>query len=147
MRYSEFVEVYEALSSTTKRLEKETILAEFLKKLAKKGKSEWIYLLRGRVVPHYDSGEFGISLQLTIKAISRSLGIASDKVVEKFRKIGDLGEVAEGFVEKKKQETLFRKQLEVSKVFENLKRLMDIEGKGAVDKKLGLISELLGQST
>ena len=35
MFYSEFVEVYEALRKTSKRLEKETILAGFLKEFAK----------------------------------------------------------------------------------------------------------------
>ena len=38
MQYDEFVELYEALSATTKKLEKTAILAEFLKKLEKKGK-------------------------------------------------------------------------------------------------------------
>ena len=53
MDYSEFVEVYEKLSSTTKRLEKVSIIAEFLKKLVKEGKSEWIYLFNGRVVSDF----------------------------------------------------------------------------------------------
>ena len=147
MLYSEFVEVYEALRKTSKRLEKETILAGFLKKLAEKGKSEWVYLLRGRVVPDYDSKEFGISGQLTIKAIAKSLGVKSEKVVERFRKIGDLGEIAEEFVLKKGQGTLFFEKLSVEKVFSNLRKVMDIEGKGTVDRKMILLSELLGQAT
>jgi len=36
--------------------------------------------------------------------------------------------------------------LTVGKVFENFNRIMLIEGKGAVDKKLGLVIELLGQA-
>ena len=143
MQYSEFVEVYEELSNTTKRLEKISILAEFLKKLKKKGKSEWIYLLLGRVLPDYDSGEIGISTQLTIQAISKASGVGKEDVVKKFRKIGDLGEVAEELVGKKKQSTLFSSRLSVSKVFENLRKLVTIEGKGTVGKKLDLISELL----
>jgi DNA ligase 1 len=146
MFYREIVNVYEALGKTAKRLEKEVILSEFLKKL-KKGESSWIYLLRGRVVPDYDSKEFGISGQLTIKALAKSLGIKSEKIVLEYRKVGDLGEIAEKFVSKKGQETLFSKKLSVEKVFSNLKRLMEIEGKGSVEKKMGLISELLGQAT
>ena len=144
--YSDFVNIYEALSKTSKRLEKEKILAVFLKELAKNGKSEWIYLLRGRIVPDYDSREFGISNQLTIKAIAKSLGVKTEKVIERFRKIGDLGEIAEEFVSKKGQGTLFSKRLSVEKVFSNLKKLMEVEGKGAVDSKMSLISELLGQA-
>jgi len=146
MKYSEFVELYESVANTSKRLEKEVILSDFLKKI-EKGKSEWIYLLRGKVRPDYDSREFGISSQLTIKAMAKSLGIKSEKIVSEYRKIGDLGEIAEKFVGKKGQETLFSKKLSVDLVFNNLRKLMEIEGKGAVDKKMGLISEILGQAT
>ncbi len=141
MRYSEFVDVYEALSATTKKLEKIEILAEFLIKI--KEHPKWIYLLRGRVLPDYDEREFGISGQLSIKAIARASGVKPEKVVERFKKLGDLGNVAEELVGKKKQGTLFSKNLEVQKVFDNLEKLVSIEGKGAVDKKLNLIVELL----
>lgn len=143
MQYSEYVEVYEALASTSKKLEKTAILAEFLKKLEKKGKSEWIYLLRGRVFADYDSREFGISDQLVLKVIGVAFGIKNDDVQERFNKIGDWGEIAEFYAEKRKQSTLFSKRLEVEKVFSNLRAISDIEGKGAVDKKLSLVSELL----
>lgn len=147
MAYSEFVELYEELGGTTKRLEKTEILAKFLRNLERKGKSEWVYLLRGRVVPDYDSAEFGISTQLTIKAISVTSGVSQEKVIGELRKIGDLGEVAEKFIGKKTQGTLFSKKLSTEKVFENLKKVMIVEGRGSVDKKMGLISELLGQAS
>jgi DNA ligase-1 len=147
MRYSEFVEVYEALGNTTKRLEKTAILAEFLKKLKKEGKSEWIYLLNGRVVPDYDSREIGISTQLALKAISHSFGVSDEEVVRRFKKTGDLGGIAEEFSGKKKQATLGAKRPEVEKVFENLKKIMGIEGKGTVDRKISLVSELLANAS
>jgi DNA ligase-1 len=147
MKYKEFVDVYELLAGTTKKLEKVDILAGFLRELSKKGKSEWIYMLRGRVLPDYDPREFGISRQLVIKAISRTFGISNEKVVEKFRKIGDLGEVSEEFAGKRNQTTLFGEKLSAEKVFDNLRRLVDIEGKGAVDKKLNLVGELLSSAS
>ena len=143
MQYIEFVELYENLSNTTKRLEKTAILSEFLKKLKSKGKSEWIYLLNGRVVPDYDARELGISQQLTIKGISTAFGVPESKVFERFKKIGDLGKLAIEFSEKKRQSSLFSSKLTVEKVFENISKLMDIEGKGTVDKKISLITELL----
>jgi DNA ligase-1 len=147
MDYSEFVEVYEKLSATTKRLEKTEILSFFLRKLKLKGKSEWIYLLLGRVVPDYDAREIGISTQLALKAIAYSFGVKEDEVVKRFRKIGDLGEIAEEFSKKKKQSTLGMKKPSVEKVFGNLRKVMDVEGKGAVEKKLALVSELLGAAS
>jgi len=44
---------------------------------------------------------------------------------------------------KKKQGTLFSHTLTTQKVLENLKKLPTLEGKGTIDKKLSLISELL----
>jgi len=143
MQYSEFIEVYDALSATTKKLEKTAILAQFLKKLAKKGRSEWIYLLRGRVLADYDSREFGISDQLTLKAIGFAFGIKADDVQNNFNKIGDWGKVAELYVEKRKQSVLFSSKLNADKVFSNLRAIVGIEGKGAIEKKINLISELL----
>lgn len=147
MNYSEFVEVYEKLSGTSKRLEKTSILAGFLKSLKQKGKSEWVYLLLGRVVPDYDSREIGISTQLAIKAIAHSFGISEADVLKRFKKVGDLGEIAEEFADKRKQSTLSLKRLGVEKVFGNLRKIMTVEGKGAVDRKMALVSELLGNAS
>ncbi len=147
MQYAEFVEVYEKLSATTKRLEKSSILAEFMKVLKQKGRSEWAYLLNGRVVPDYDPAEFGISRQIAIKAIAQAFGISISDIENRFKKIGDLGEIAEEFAEKKKQKTLFSRKLTVDIVFNNLKKIMAVEGKGAIERKLALISELLGAAS
>ena len=146
MKYSEFVEVYERLSKTTKRLEKVDILSEFLKKLSKDDDEEWIYLIRGKVLPDYDSREFGVSGQLIIKVISKASGVSSEIIGQKFNKLGDLGEVAEELMKNRKQAPLYSKKLTVDKVFDNLRKLFDLEGKGSVDKKTSLIAELLTNS-
>ena len=142
MKYSQLSELYDALASTPKRLEKIDILSQFLLKIKKSGNSKWVYLIRGRVLPDYDAREFGISRQLIIKIISKSSGISSDKVVSEFNKIGDLGEVAKKFIEGKKQATLFSSKLSVDKVFDNLIKLFELGGKGSVDKKIGLVAEI-----
>ncbi len=147
MQYSEFVNLYEALTKTAKHLEKTEILSEFLKKLKTRGNPEWIYLLKGRVFPEYDSREFGISDKLTIKAIAKAAGIKEEELHKRYRKIGDLGELAEEFIGRRKQSTLFNSTLKTAKVFDNLKKLAGIEGKGAVEKKLSLISELLNSAS
>jgi len=146
MKYSEFVEVYERLSKTTKRLEKTDILSEFLKKLSKDDDEEWVYLIRGKVLPDYDSREFGVSGQLIMKVISKASGVSLDAIGQKFNKIGDLGEVAEELMKNRKQAPLYSKKLTVDKVFDNLRKLFDLDGKGSVDKKTSLIAELLTNS-
>ncbi len=143
MYYLRFVDVYEKLAATTKRLEKTAMLADFLKELHTKGKSEWVYLLRGKVVPDYDSRELGISTQLILKTLSVVFGVSQAKVVSDFNEKGDLGGLAESYAEQRQQQALFSKKLEVEKIFGNLRMLLKIEGKGTVDKKVALLSELL----
>ncbi|MFH0711785.1 MAG: ATP-dependent DNA ligase [archaeon] len=145
MDYSRICEIYAALEGTTKGLEKTEILAGFLEEI--RGEPEVVYLLQGRLFADYDNRELGISHQLMIKVISRTAGISEDEVVNKFKKLGDLGKVAEAVLGKKKQRALFSGKLSVEKVMENLRKVPTFEGKGTVDLKIGLIVELLHSAT
>jgi DNA ligase 1 len=146
MRYEKLVEVYEKLSSTTKRLEKIEILSKFLENLDEKDK-EVLYLLLGDIYPEYDERKIGISNQLAIKAISKATGTSDNLIVKEWKKLGDIGEVAEFFTKTKKQTTLHSHILTTEKVLENLRKLPELEGKGTVDRKISLITELLTSSS
>ncbi len=69
MHYSKLCEIYEELEKNPSRLKKAEILSEFLKTIKHEKHREIIYLLQGRVWPDWEEKEFGISEQLTIKAI------------------------------------------------------------------------------
>ena len=142
MLYKELVEVYEKISLTTKRLQKIEILSEFLKKI-KKEEKEILYLLIGNIYPEYDQREMGISTQLAVKAISKATGVNPKEVINEWKNIGDLGEVSKKLIENKKQSTLQTYKLTTSKVLENFRKLPELEGKGTVEKKISLITELL----
>ena len=143
MHYSQLCEVYEGLEKNPGRLKKTEILAEFLKKLKNEKNKEIVYLLQGKAFPDYSEKEFGISEQLCIKALEKSSGISKKEIILKWKKTGDLGLVSEEIMSKKKQNTLFSNKLTTEKVLDNLKKLPELVGKGTVDKKMGLISELL----
>ena len=107
-----------------------------------------IYLLQGRLFADYDNRELGVSTQLVIRAIGKASGINDSEVVDEFREIGDLGKVAESILEKKKKQTsLFVKKLSIEKVLNNLQKLPILEGRGAVEEKVGSIVELLHSAT
>ncbi|MFH1787451.1 MAG: ATP-dependent DNA ligase [archaeon] len=142
MRYKKLAQLYEELSSTTKRLEKIETLSKFLKYLPKEDK-DIMYLLLGDIYPEYDERRIGISSQLAIKAISKSTGTPEKKVIHEWKILGDLGLVAEKFTLHKKQTTLDSHVLTMKKILENLRKLPELEGKGTVAKKLSLITELL----
>ncbi len=142
MRYKHLAELYESLSATTKRLEKTEILSKFLREVSEEDK-DILYLLQGEIYPEYSEKKIGISNQLAIQAISKSTGTEKDKVVKEWKSIGDLGKVAEKLTKEKKQHTLQSHVLTTEKVLENLRKLPELEGKGTVNKKLALITELL----
>ncbi len=146
MRYKKLAELYEFLSSTTKRLEKIKILSEFLKDIDKSDR-DVIYLLLGNIYPEYEEKKIGISSQLAIKAISKATGTEKDKVIKEWKSLGDLGKVSEKLTKNKKQHTLESHTLTTQKVLENLRKLPDLQGKGTIDKKIALITELLTSAT
>ncbi|MFH1365459.1 MAG: DNA ligase, partial [archaeon] len=143
MEYKRLAEFYEEVSKTPKRLEKIEITSKFLKKIPKHDK-EVLYLMLGDIYPEYDERKIGISHQLVIKALAKTTGINQNKIVKEWKTLGDLGEVAKKLTDIKEQSTLTQnKILTTDHVLKNMRKLPELEGKGTVDKKMSLITELL----
>ena len=143
MEYTQLVDIYQELESTTKRLEKTFIISKFLKNIKEDEIEQTILLLQGKVFPNWDDRKIGVASRMVLKAINKATGINLDKIEKEWAKIGDLGKVAQELTKTKKQSTLFSEKLTVKKVFQNLQKLPTLEGQGAVNKKVGLIAELL----
>lgn len=143
MEYSKLVEIYEQLNKTTKRLEKTCIISGFLKEADLDDIGHIMLLLEGRVFPNYDAREIGVASRLMLKSLGVATGISAEKIENDWKKLGDLGLVAEAIVKTKKQATLHSTKLTVKKVFDNIRKLAEIEGEGAVERKTQLIAELL----
>ena len=146
MEYLKLVEIYKKLEETTKRLEKTHIISEFLKTIPKEDIPEIVLLLQGKLFPNWDDRKIGVASRLILKAISTATGISIPKIEDEWRKVGDLGIVAENLIKQKKQATLFSQELSVKKIFNNLRKLAELEGTGTVEKKMQLIAELLTSS-
>jgi len=143
MEYLKLVDVYEQLNKTTKRLEKTHIISEFLREVSIDDTEHVMLLLEGRVFPSYDSREIGIAARTMLKSLSAATGISADKIEKEWKRQGDLGLVAELIVKTKKQSTLHSTKLTVKKVFDNIRKLAELEGEGTVERKTQLIAELL----
>jgi DNA ligase-1 len=147
MLYRALVGAYAQLQQTTKRLEKTSVLAQFLTAVPADELEHVLLLLQGRVFPQWDSREVGMSTQTLLKAIALAAGFAPDTVEKHWGTSGDLGATAAEFIGKKKQATLFSQDLTMKKVFDNLLKLASQEGQGTVDKKIALFAELLTSAT
>ncbi|PIO03040.1 hypothetical protein COT48_06375 [Candidatus Woesearchaeota archaeon CG08_land_8_20_14_0_20_47_9] len=147
MEYSQLVHLYENLGSTSKRLEKTYFLAEALKQADKESLPMLVLLVQGRVFPGWDESKIGIASQLMVKAISAASGTSPSAVEAEWKNSGDLGIAAERLLNKKRQRALLSSELTVAKVFDNIRSLAGIEGKGSVERKLQLIAELISSAS
>ena len=150
LSYSKMVDVYEALDSTTKRLEKTTILAKFFADIGKKNPKllPVVTLLSlGRVFPTWSEEELGIGTKLLMKAIAFVVGVKPEDVEDMQRDAGDIGQAAQNLFMKKKQSTLFTRTLTIKKVHSNLVKIATISGSKAQTKKLEILRELLSSAS
>ncbi|MBD3319029.1 ATP-dependent DNA ligase [Candidatus Woesearchaeota archaeon] len=145
MDYLDLVKLYASLEKTSKRLEKTVLVGEFLQ--SHKGGCHIIYLIEGKVFPDWDSRKMGVASRLLLKALSVSTGESIAKIEMRWKKLGDIGEVAEELTKKKTQSTLFSQSLTVDKVQKNLEKLAELEGQGTVDRKVKIIAELLSSAS
>jgi DNA ligase 1 len=150
MLYQELVRVYQDLESTTKRLEKTSILANFLAKVGDEEPEilQIVTLLSlGRIFPTWSEEELGIGGKLLMKAISTAVGVSPEDVENQMRETGDIGVAAEELYQKKSQATLFTRPLTIGKVHRNLIKMAEISGNRAQFKKIDYLLELLSSAS
>jgi len=147
MDYKRLTACYEAIDKTTKRLQKTAVIVELLKELSPKEYPAVLLLLQGRIFPVWSQQKIGMAAKLVAKAISIATGMTIEEIEQEWKKIGDLGDVAEQFVGRKRQATLFSESLTVAKVFSNAQKISTMEGGGSTDRKIKLVAELLTSAT
>jgi DNA ligase-1 len=144
--FSLLVEAYEQMEATTKRLELTDILVGLFQKLPKDIIDKAVYLTQGKLYPDYLGIEIGLGEKLTLRAIAKSSGIPQNKVEEIYKKLGDLGTVAEKVIKEKKQITFFKQPLTIKRVHGTLDKMAKTSGEKSQDIKLKLLVSLLNDA-
>lgn len=150
MGYDKLVELYESLDSTTKRLEKTDILADFLGMVGNEDPKILpmvTFLSLGRIFPTWSEEELGMGSKLLMKAISLVVGVTPGEVEDQMRDSGDIGSASEELFQRKVQSTLFRRPLTIEKVHQNLVKIADITGGRSQYKKMEILRELLSSAS
>ncbi len=147
MKYQELVDVYSALEATTKRLEKTSIIAEYLRKLDEDTIGKVALLLRGGVFPAWSSEEIGIGTKLVERAVAEAVGTTQSKVEDAVRDNGDIGLACIELYSKKSQTTFFSQPLTIDFVFKSLQKLSKITGSKSTNRKISILLELLSQAS
>ncbi|MFH1126186.1 MAG: ATP-dependent DNA ligase [Candidatus Altiarchaeota archaeon] len=147
MDFNEFVKICAILDDKSGRLEMADILADFLSKIPAEILPVVCYFMRGEVFPVWKGVELGIAGKLMVKSLSTVSGLKEEDIEKLIKEKGDTGLVAEQILVKKSQTTLFQESLTLEKVYDNLVKAASLEGKGAQEKKMSYIQELLTNST
>ncbi|MBM3282322.1 MAG: ATP-dependent DNA ligase [Candidatus Diapherotrites archaeon] len=147
MKFELVAKAFDEIEKTSKRVDMTTQLAALFEQTPAEDMKNVIYLLQGRLAPAYENTETGLGEKLVIQAIARATGYTKEDVEKKFKKTGDLGQVASEYLEKKTQQSLIRTTLSVKKVHENFLKLATLTGEGTQELKIKLLAELLNSST
>ncbi|NOZ76786.1 MAG: ATP-dependent DNA ligase [Euryarchaeota archaeon] len=146
MRYSELVSIYDRLGATASKLEKTSIITEFLKETPPELLDTVPHLLMGTVFPSWSPLDLGVGPGLVYDAITFVTGIRKEEVKDLVREEGDIGSAAEKLFQKKAQTTLFSETLTVEKIRASLEKVARAEGTGSQDRKLKIVAELLSNA-
>lgn len=143
MKFSKLAEYYEKLEATSKRLE----LVDILSKLFGEAKVEEIgeicYLIQGRVAPFFEPVEIGMAESMVAQAVGKAYGKSKEEVLKLYRQKGNMGIAASELAHGKRHTADSGKQLAVSEVFDDLRKIAEFSGKGTVEKKVNTLADLL----
>ena len=154
MTFKHLSEYFQLLEQTSSRLKITGTLADLFKECKEEEIAKICYLSLGRLLPQYEGSEFQMAEKMLEKAVAKALGVDVDKVIKEYRKIGDLGEVAEEFKiqnSKIKRQRLFEYLSEekdkggstVLRVYERLLEVAKESGAGSVERKIDKMATLL----
>src|SRR3989344_4249149 len=137
MKFSEFATYLEKLEKTSSRNEITQILADLFKKTSQKEIDKVVYLVSGQLAPSYIGIDFNIAEKLMLRIIAKAFGQKLETVADQFKKMGDLGIVAEGYAYGKDGGA------SVLDVYQTLFEMAGQEGGGSQERKITQTAELL----
>lgn len=143
MRYSDLVNFYEMIESTSSRILMTNYLVNLFKNTPEEDIDKAVYLTEGRLYPNFVGIELGMAEKMALRALSMATGISNSKIEDEYRKKGDIGLVSENLLKTKMQTTLFKRDLSVQDVYEGLDKIARTSGAGSSDTKVRILSGLL----
>ena len=141
MKFSKLAEYFSRIEATPKRLEITAILAELLKESSPEEIDKICYLVLGQLAPLYEGVEFNLAGKMLIRVMADAYMVAGAEVEKIAKEKGDLGDAAEELAKGKRQEAKGKK-LEVSEVYQKLRKIAEDSGTGSSARKVRGMAEL-----
>ncbi|MCD6369392.1 MAG: ATP-dependent DNA ligase [Thermoproteales archaeon] len=151
MKYSILADLFERIENTTKRIEMTALLVELFKKTPSDVVDLVVYLTQGKLRPDYEGVELGLGEKLVMRAITLASGGSLKDIENMYKKLGDLGLVAERVLATPKTGSILSflgidessRELTVKRVYNTLLKIAKASGEGAQDAKISLLTGLL----
>ena len=147
MRFADLVEVYDRIEATTKRLEMTELLVGLVRATPKEDLARVVYLTQGRIHPDYEGIELGLAEKMVTRVLAHATGLEEARIQRMWNEKGDVGLVAEEAIATRRQKSLESTPLTVAKVYENLDAIARESGEGSQERKIRLLSDLLGHAS
>jgi len=141
VKFSKLAEYFSRIEATPKRLEITAILAELLKESSPEEIDKICYLVLGQLAPLYEGVEFNLAGKMLIRVMADAYMVAGAEVEKIAKEKGDLGDAAEELAKGKRQEAKGKK-LEVSEVYQKLRKIAEDSGTGSSARKVRGMAEL-----
>ena len=138
MQFEELSEYFLKLEAITKRLEMFDILSEVFSKAEKSEIAKIVYFIQEELLPPFFNIQLGVADKIVEKSISDAYKVELEKVKALYKKVGDLGEVAENYSGKGK-----KSDLSISEVYNSIFRIASLSGEGSIEAKINSLSTLL----
>jgi len=144
LEFAELARAFEQLEKTSSRLALVTMLAELLRSITSPDEIARVcYLLQGRIAPFFEPLEMGMAEKTVARSIAIAFRTPPARVATLYAELGDLGLVAERL---RNDVGTVPSALAVDDVFQRLRAIAQTSGKGAVEKRIGLLVDLLRQA-
>lgn len=151
MRFSRLAEFFRKLEEDSSRNRMTEILAELFKEVAAEDIDKICYFIVGEIAAGYKDIYLGIGDEMAKSAVAQAAAVDKETVEEKFKEIGDLGEVADELLQVKEKRFkdffTFQKTLSVRDVHRGLMKIATASGPGSQETKKNTLAAMLADST
>jgi len=146
--FEDFSLICDKIKLTSSKLNKISILGEFLKELDDDDLKIAIKFLSSQVFPPWENKELQVGYSTLVKLL-KDLTSTDDKTISSLLvKFGDLGEVAEYLYKNKKiEKPFFTKKLTLVDVYKILNKISDLKGEGSYTIRKNFLKQLFIDSS
>jgi len=147
MLFKEAVEYFDKIEATPSRLSMIEILTALLKRSNKDEIDKLVYITEGILMPAFEGAEFGIADKITEEAIAAATGYTKNEVETLYKKLGDLGLVAQQLKEKSKLKGMKEVKNTLDDVYNVMLKISKTSGQGSKADKIKQLAGIIATST